>query len=79
MLCQFLLYNNVDQLYEYIYPLPLEPPPPAPPSHPARASQSPRLSSLCYTAPCFKHGSAYMLIPLSQLIPPSPSPLCPQV
>ena len=26
MLCQFLLYNNVDQLYEYIYPLPLEPP-----------------------------------------------------
>ena len=26
MLCQFLLYNNVNQLYEDIYPLPLEPP-----------------------------------------------------
>ena len=29
MLCKFLLYNKVNQLYVYIYPLPLEPP-----SHP---------------------------------------------
>ena len=26
MLCQFLLYNSVKQLYVYLYPLPLEPP-----------------------------------------------------
>ena len=26
ILCQFLLYNKVNQLYVYIYPLPLEPP-----------------------------------------------------
>ena len=29
MLCQFLLYNEVNQLYVYLYPLPL-----GPPSHP---------------------------------------------
>ena len=32
MLCQFLLYNDVDQLYVYIYPLPLESP--SQPLHP---------------------------------------------
>lgn len=26
MFCQFLVYSNVNQLYEYIYPLLLEPP-----------------------------------------------------
>ena len=50
MLCQFLLYNNVNQLYVYIYLLPLEPPCHTPPSHPSRSSQSTRLSSLCYAA-----------------------------
>ena len=38
MLCSFL-YNSVNQLYVYRYPLPLEPPSPISP-----------LSSLCYTA-----------------------------
>ena len=31
MLCSFLVYNSVDQLYVYIY---------APPSHPSRSSQT---------------------------------------
>ena len=49
MLCQFLLYNKVNQLFVYIYPhipslLRL------PPSHPSRWSQSTKLISLCYAA-----------------------------
>lgn len=45
MLCSFLLYNRVGQLYEYIYPLPLEHPPA--PSHPSSSSQSTEQNSLC--------------------------------
>ena len=41
MLYYFLLYNNINQLYVYIYPLPLEPP-----SHPTRSSQSTELTEL---------------------------------
>ena len=48
MLCWFLLYNNVNQRYVYIYPLPAEPPPP--PSQTSRSSQSTQLDSLCYIA-----------------------------
>ena len=56
ILCYFLLYNEVNQLYVisksgYLYPLPLGPPPP-PPSHPSRSSQSTKLSFLCFIA-CF--------------------------
>ena len=47
MLCSFLLYGNVNQLYVYIYPLPLGLPP-AP--HPCRPWQSSELSSLRCTA-----------------------------
>ena len=52
MVCQFLLYNNVNQLYIYIYPhisslLHLLPPSL---SHPSRWSQSTELISLCYVA-----------------------------
>ena len=52
MVCQFLLYNKVNQLYIYIYPhisslLRL---PPTLPSHPSRWSQSTELISLCYAA-----------------------------
>ena len=52
MLCQFLLYNKVNQLYVYIYPhisslLCL---PPTSLSHPSRWSQSTELISLCYAA-----------------------------
>ena len=47
MLCLFLLYNNKNRLYAYIYPLP----PTFPTSsHSSRSSQSTRLSSLCYAA-----------------------------
>ena len=51
MLCQFLLYNEVNQLYVYIYLhirslLDL---PPTPPSHPSRSPQCTELNSLCYT------------------------------
>ena len=57
MLCQFLLYNKVNQLYVYIYPhipsllhLPIPPPYPTSLSHPSRWSQSSELISLCYAA-----------------------------
>ena len=45
----FLPYSSVNQPCVYICPL-LEPPSPSIPSHPSKSSQSPRLSSLCYTA-----------------------------
>ena len=52
MLCQFLLYNKVNQLYVYIYPhipsLCASLPPSL--SHPSRWSQSTKLISLCYAA-----------------------------
>ena len=48
MLCQFLLYSSVSQLYVYGYSLPLEPPSPTPPFHPSRPSHITELSSLCY-------------------------------
>ena len=50
-LCQFLLYNEMNQPYVYIYPHPLGTPShPQPPSHPPRSSQSTELSFLCYVA-----------------------------
>ena len=52
MVCQFLLYNKVNQLYVYIYPhIPslLHLPPPSL-SHPSRWSQSTEMISLCYVA-----------------------------
>ena len=48
MLCQFLLYNKVKQLYVYIYPYIPSPSPSL--SHPSRWSQSTQLISLCYAA-----------------------------
>ena len=71
-------------MYIYISPLPLEPPSP-PPSHPCRPSQSPELSSLCYSAAshelCFIHGSVCMSALCSQFSSPPPSPhtLCAHV
>ena len=52
MVCWFLLYNKVNQLYTYIHPhipslLPLPPPSLL---HPSRWSQSTKLISLCYAA-----------------------------
>ena len=51
MLCYFLLYNKVNQLYVYIYPhYPHIPSLPPFLSHPSRLSQSIELISLCYAA-----------------------------
>ena len=46
----FLLFNEVNQLYVYIYPLPLEPPSYLCPIPHPRLSQNPRMGSLCYVA-----------------------------
>ena len=48
MLCSFLLYNKVNQLYEYVYPLPLEHHPPPPPPLPIPLVHHKALSG----APC---------------------------
>ena len=71
MLCEFLLYDSVDELYVYIHPLPLEPPFPLP-THLSRSSQG---TELCYTEPVlysifplavyFTHESVYMAMRLS--------------
>ena len=44
MLCQCLLYNEINQLYVFTYFLPLGPPS-HPPFHPSRSSQSTKRSS----------------------------------
>ena len=87
MVCQFLLYNKVNQLYVYIYPhipclLRLPPPLPIPPLQVVTKHRA-DLPVLCSCFPLvsyFTFGSVYMSMPLSHFIPayPSPSP-CPQV
>ena len=87
MVCQFLLYNKVNQLYIYIYPhissLQLLPPTlPIPPLQVVTKHQA-DLPVLCGCFPlaiCFTFGSIYKSVPLSHFVPayPSPSP-CPQV
>ena len=66
MLCYFLPYNNMYQLYVYIYPLPFNLPPTPPPTHPSRSSHRTELSSLFYTEAShqlyFTHESVKMLI-----------------
>ena len=77
VLCQFLLYNEVNQLYVYIYPLPLEPPsPPIPPRQviTEHRAELPVLYSRFPLAICFTHGSVCMSVLISQFVPPSPSP-----
>ena len=78
MLCWFLLYNSVKQLYVHVYPLPLGPPS-HPPSCPSGPSQSAVLSlcaeSLCCAA-CFHWLSVlYMAVYICQarFTPPSPA------
>ena len=68
-------------MYTYLYPLLLESSSYQPPSHPPRSPQSPKLSSLRYTAGShyFIPDSAYMSVSISQIIPsPSypPSTIC---
>ena len=66
MLCWFLLYNNMNQLYVYIYPLPLEPPSHPPTSHPSRISQSTKLSSLCCIAASHQLSTLHMVVYICQ-------------
>ena len=78
MLCQFLLYNEVDQLYVYVCVyislssrvfVPLSPTP----SYTPRSSESTKLSFLCLTAGShqlsFLHIIVYMSVLTSQFFP----------
>ena len=87
MVCQFLLYNRVNQLYTYTYPhisslLCFPPTLPIPPLQ-LDKKHLVDLHVLCSCFPLaiyFTFGSVYMSMPLSRFVPayPSPSP-CPQV
>ena len=88
MLCSFLLYNKVNQLYAYIYPhIPsLLSLPPALPSlsHPSRWSQSTELISLCYAAASHQLSILHLVVYICQCYSLSTSQpllpaLCPQV
>ena len=87
MLCQFLLYNKVNQLSVYVYPhipslLSFPPTLPTPPLQVVTKHQAdlPVLCSCFQLAIYFTLGSVYMSMLLSHFVPayPSPSP-CPQV
>ena len=87
MLCYFLLYNKMNQLYVYIYPhissLLCRPPTlPIPPLYVVTKHRAdlPVLCSFFPLAICFTFGSVYMSMLLFFFVPayPSPSP-CPQV
>ena len=81
MLCQFLLYNKVNQLYVYIYPhipslLRLPPTFPIPPLQVVTKHRA-HLPVLCGCFPLaiyFTFGSVYMSMPLSHFVPASPPP-----
>ena len=87
MVCQFLLYNKVNQLYIYIYPhifslLRLPPTLCNPPLQVVTEHRA-DLPVLCGCSPLaiyFTFGGVYMSMPLSHFVPayPSPSPY-PQV
>ena len=86
MLCQFLLYNSVNQLCVYIYPhipslLHLPPTLSIPPLQ-VDIKHRADLPVLCCCFPLaiyFTFGSVYMSVLLSHFIPASPYPLCHQV
>ena len=87
MVCQFLLYNKVNQLYIYIYPhisslLRLPPTLPIPPLQVVTKNQA-DLPVLCGCFPLamyFTFGSIYKSMLLSHFVPAYPSPsACPQV
>ena len=87
MLCQLLLYNEVSELYIYIYPhnSSLLHPPPTLPIPPLQVVTKHRadLPVLCSCFPLaiyFTFCSVYMSMPLSHFVPAYPSfSLCPQV
>ena len=78
MLCSFLLYSKVNQLYIYIYPHFF-----GFPSHwshhRALSIEFPVLYSRFSVVSCFIHSSVYMSIPISQFIPPSFPPWYPYI
>ena len=81
MVCQFLLYNKVNQLYIYIYPhisslLRLPPIVPIPPLQVVTKHRAdlPVLRSCFPLAIYFTFGSVYMSLPLSHFVPAYPSP-----
>ena len=87
MVCQFLLYNRVNQLYIYMCPhisslLHLPDILPIPPLQVVTKHRT-DLSVLCGCFPlaiCFTFGTVYMSMPLSHFVPAYPSPFpCPQV
>ena len=67
MLCQFLLYNEVNQPHEYTYTSLFRCPTPP---HPSKSY------SMFALVICFMYGSTHMSLPVSQLVP---SQLCPPV
>ena len=88
MVCQFLLYNKVNQLCIYIYPhisslLHLSPTLPIPPFFQVVTKHQADLPVLCGCFPLaiyFIFGSVYMSMTLSHFVPAYPSPSsCPQV
>ena len=87
MVCQFLLYNKVNQLYVNIYPhipslLHLPPTLPIPPLQEVTKHRAdlPVLHGCFPQAIDFTFGSVYMSMPRSHFVPAYPSPsLCPQV
>ena len=80
MLCEFLLYKIVNQLYVHIYPLPSGPPSHHLTSHPSRSSQSTELSSLCYRAASrqlsISHMGVYIVRATLSIHPTLSCPLC---
>ena len=83
MVCQFLLYNKVNQLYVYIHPhipsllrLPLTLPIPPLQVVTKHRADLPVLCGCFPLAIGFTFGSVYMSMPLSHFVPayPSPSP-----
>ena len=87
MVCQFLLYNKMNQLYIYIHPhipslLRLPPTLPIPPLQVVTKHRAdlPVLCGCFQLAIYFTFGSVYMSMTLSHFVPAYPSSsLCPQV
>ena len=77
MLCQFLLYNNVDQLYIHIYPLILEPPSQPSPIPTLQVITEHQAVHMCYTAASHGLFDTWQYICVSATFsvpPPFPSP-----